>query len=68
MDEYDDLQFECSSQESFDTNQSDGEQDIETEPEIDKQAERVSFLAAMFKKAFSEPKKKVKPVTPNLHG
>lgn len=68
MDEFDDLEFECSSDESYDTDHSDGEQSIELQPEIVDQSERVSFLAALFKKTFSEVKKKVKPVQPKEDG
>ncbi|KAL0656729.1 hypothetical protein Bca4012_077313 [Brassica carinata] len=62
MDEYDDLQFDCSSQESGETDNTDDGQPIALEPEKDNQSDRVSFLAAMFKKTFSEVKTKVKPV------
>ncbi|CAN6889586.1 unnamed protein product [Brassica oleracea var. botrytis] len=65
MDEYSDLEFECSSQEQCDTDTSDDEQpSIDLEPVKDNQSDRVSFLAALFKKNFSEPKAKVKPVSP----
>lgn len=58
-----DIEFiECSSQESSGTDHSDGKQSIDEEPEVDNQYERVSLLAAMFRKAFSEVKKKVKTV------
>ncbi|CAN7073422.1 unnamed protein product [Brassica oleracea var. botrytis] len=61
----DDLKsIECSSQDSSGTDRSDGEQSIELEPEVDNQSERVSLLAAMFRKTFSEVKKKVKTVPP----
>ncbi|CAF1758470.1 BnaC09g30410D [Brassica napus] len=69
MDGYDDLAFECSSQESYDSDTSDHEQSILLEPEIDNQSERVMKLAAMFKKTFSEVKKKVKPtISPKEDG
>ncbi|CAF1878150.1 unnamed protein product [Brassica napus] len=65
MDEYSDLEFECSSQEQCDTDTSDDEQpSIDLEPVKDNQSDRVNFLAALFKKNFSEPKAKVKPVSP----
>ncbi|KAH0874106.1 hypothetical protein HID58_071468 [Brassica napus] len=64
MDGYDDLEFDSSSQESFDSDTSDHEQSILLEPEINNQSERVMKLAAMFKKTFSEVKKKVKPISP----
>ena len=62
MDEYDDIKFDCSSQESGETDNTDDGQPIALEPEKDNQSDRVSFLAAMFKKTFSEVKTKVKPV------
>lgn len=69
MDEYSDLEFECSSQEQCDTDTSDDEQpSIDLEPVKDNQSDRVSFLAALFKKNFSEPKAKVKPVSPKEDG
>lgn len=46
----DDLEVECSSQESSDTEISDDEQSIVQEPLKEDQTERVSFLAALFKK------------------
>ncbi|KAG2288053.1 hypothetical protein Bca52824_047657 [Brassica carinata] len=61
IDECDDLEVECSSQESSDTEISDDEQSIVQEPLKEDQTERVSFLAALFKKNFSEVKKPVKP-------
>ncbi|WZZ27715.1 hypothetical protein YC2023_011116 [Brassica napus] len=65
----DDLKsIECSSQDSSGTDRSDGEQSIELEPEVDNQSERVSLLAAMFRKTFSEVKKKVKTVPPKDDG
>ncbi|CAN6828898.1 unnamed protein product, partial [Brassica oleracea var. botrytis] len=54
IDECDDLEVECSSQESSDTEISDDEQSIVQEPLKEDQTERVSFLAALFKKNFSE--------------
>ncbi|KAG2252270.1 hypothetical protein Bca52824_082406 [Brassica carinata] len=68
MDGYDDLEFDSSSQESFDSDTSDHEQSILLEPEINNQSERVMKLAAMFKKTFSEVKKKVKPISPKEDG
>ncbi|CAF1929314.1 unnamed protein product, partial [Brassica oleracea] len=69
MDEHSDLEFECSSQEQCDTDTSDDEQpSIDLEPVKDNQSDRVSFLAALFKKNFSEPKAKVKPVSPKEDG
>ncbi|CAN6871402.1 unnamed protein product [Brassica oleracea] len=68
MDGYDDLEFNSSSQESFDSDTSDQEQSILLEPEINNQSERVMKLAAMFKKTFSEVKKKVKPISPKEDG
>ncbi|KAH0943586.1 hypothetical protein HID58_003223, partial [Brassica napus] len=65
MDEFSDLEFECSSQEQCDTDTSDDEQpSIDLEPVKDHQSDRVTFLAALFKKNFSQPKAKVKPVSP----
>ncbi|CAN7139164.1 unnamed protein product [Brassica rapa subsp. narinosa] len=61
IDECDDLEVECSSQESSDTEISDDEQSIVQEPQKEDQTERVSFLAALFKKNFSEVKKPPKP-------
>lgn len=71
MDEYDDLEFECSSQETYfsETDDSDTEQSIELVPEKDDQSKRVSFLAALFKKTFSEVNtKRVKPTAPKEDG
>lgn len=62
-DEYSDLEFECSSEDVSDTDFSDGEQTIEPETERDKQCDRVSFMAALFKKTFAVKKTKVKPVS-----
>ncbi|KAF3488024.1 hypothetical protein F2Q69_00054809 [Brassica cretica] len=62
MDEYDDLQFDSSSQESGETDNTDDDQPIALEPEKDNQSDRVSFLAAIFKITFYEVKTKVKPV------
>ncbi|WZZ77405.1 hypothetical protein YC2023_097977 [Brassica napus] len=64
MDGYYDLEFDSSSQESFDSDTSDHKQSILLEPEINNQSERVMKLAVMFKKTFSEVKKKVKPISP----
>ncbi|CAF1965882.1 hypothetical protein YC2023_082905 [Brassica napus] len=61
IDECDDLEVECSSQESSDTEISDDEQSIVQEPLKEDQTERVSFLAALFKKNLSEVKKSPKP-------
>ncbi|KAH0915594.1 hypothetical protein HID58_030040 [Brassica napus] len=61
IDECDDLEVECSSQESSDTEISDDEQSVVQEPQKEDQTERVSFLAALFKKNFSEVKKPPKP-------
>ncbi|KAH0870163.1 hypothetical protein HID58_077185, partial [Brassica napus] len=61
IDECDDLEVECSSQESSDTEISDDEQSIVQEPLKEDQTERVSFLAALFKKNFSKVKKPPKP-------
>lgn len=63
-----DLEFGCSSQESSDTDYSDDQQPMEPKPEKENQSERVHFLAALFKKNFTEPKKKVKPVSTNQDG
>ncbi|WZY86542.1 hypothetical protein YC2023_032926 [Brassica napus] len=72
IDECDDLEVECSSQESSDTEISDDEQSIVQEPHKEDQTERVSFLAALFKKNFSEvkkpPKPKVKAVSSSEYG
>ncbi|CAN6890612.1 unnamed protein product, partial [Brassica oleracea] len=54
MDGYYDLEFDSSSQESFDSDTSDHKQFILLEPEINNQSERVMKLAVMFKKTFSE--------------
>ncbi|CAF2105624.1 unnamed protein product, partial [Brassica napus] len=54
MDGYYDLEFDSSSQESFDSDTSDHKQSILLEPEINNQSERVMKLAVMFKKTFSE--------------
>lgn len=70
-DEYDDLEFECSSQETYfsDTDDSINEESIELVPDKDDQSERVSFLAALFKKTFTEVKtKRVKPTEPKEDG
>uniref|UniRef100_A0A0D3EAP8 Helitron helicase-like domain-containing protein n=1 Tax=Brassica oleracea var. oleracea TaxID=109376 RepID=A0A0D3EAP8_BRAOL len=64
MDEYDDLEFECSSQERSDTDDSNDEQSTELVQEKDNQSKRVSVLAALFKKPFTEVKPKVKPTSP----
>lgn len=64
-----DLEFDTDCEESSDSDTSDHELSILPEPQIDKQAERVKLLAAMFKKTFSEPvKAKVKPVSPKEDG
>ncbi|KAH0861780.1 hypothetical protein HID58_078991 [Brassica napus] len=68
MDGYYDLEFDSSSQESFDSDTSDHKQSILLEPEINNQSERVMKLAVMFKKTFSEVKKKVKPISPKEDG
>lgn len=72
IDECDDLEVECSSQESSDTEISDDEQSIVQEPLKEDQTERVSFLAALFKKNFSKvkkpPKPKVKAVSSSEYG
>ncbi|KAL0750056.1 hypothetical protein Bca101_032059 [Brassica carinata] len=64
MDEYDDLEFECSSQERSNTDDSNDEQSTELVQEKDNQSKRVSVLAALFKKSFTEVKPKVKPTSP----
>lgn len=64
IDEFSDLEFECSSQESLYTDTSDDEQpSIDLEQGKDNQADRVKFLAELFRKNFSAPKPKVKPVS-----
>ncbi|CDY13504.1 BnaA03g52220D [Brassica napus] len=63
-DEYDDLEFECSSQERSDTDDSNDEDSTELVQEKDNQSKRVSVLAALFKKSFTEVKPKVKPTSP----
>lgn len=69
MDEYDDLEFECSSQENSDTYSSDDDQVTELEPERDNQkTEQVQFMAALFKKTFKDLQKKKKPESPNEDG
>ena len=65
---YSDLEFECSSQDVSDTDTLDAEQTIEVDTEIDNQSERVSFMAALFKKTFAMQKTKVKPVSPKEDG
>ncbi|KAH0883438.1 hypothetical protein Bca4012_029939 [Brassica carinata] len=65
---YRDLEFECSSQDVSDTDTLDAEQTIEVDTEIDNQSERVSFMAALFKKTFAVQKTKVKPVSPKEDG
>ncbi|KAH0859356.1 hypothetical protein HID58_087617, partial [Brassica napus] len=64
MDECDDLEFECSSQERSNTDDSNDEQFTELVQEKDNQSKRVSVLAALFKKSFTEVKPKVKPTSP----
>lgn len=67
-DEYDDLEFECSSQERSNTDDSNDEQFTELVQEKDNQSKRVSVLAALFKKSFTEVKPKVKPTSPKEDG
>lgn len=68
MDECDDLEFECSSQERSNTDDSNDEQFTELVQEKDNQSKRVSVLAALFKKSFTEVKPKVKPTSPKEDG
>lgn len=70
IDECDDLQVECSSQGSSDSEISDDEQESESEPEADKQdqSERVKFVAALFQKRFAGVKTKPKADTSKMDG
>ncbi|CAN7123126.1 unnamed protein product, partial [Brassica rapa subsp. narinosa] len=63
INECDDLEVECSSQDSSDTEISDDEQSTVQEPEKVDQSGRVNLLAALFKKTFSEVKTKAKAVS-----
>ncbi|KAG2302403.1 hypothetical protein Bca52824_031054 [Brassica carinata] len=64
IDEFSELESECSSQESLDTDTSDDEQpSIDLEQGKDNQADRVKFLADLFRKHFSAPKPKLKPLS-----
>lgn len=69
IDECDDLEVECSSQESSDNEGSfaDEQETVQVPPVLD-QSIRVKRLAAFFKKTFSEPLPKTKPVTSNTVG
>nr|VDC68689.1 unnamed protein product [Brassica rapa] len=68
IDECDDLEVECSSQDSSDTEISDDEQSTVQEPEKVDQSGRVNLLAALFKKTFSEVKTKAKAVSSKEDG
>ncbi|KAL0730146.1 hypothetical protein Bca4012_026239 [Brassica carinata] len=64
IDEFSELESECSSQQSLDTDTSDDEQpSIDLEQGKDNQADRVKFLAELFRKHFSAPKPKLKPLS-----
>ncbi|KAH0859139.1 hypothetical protein HID58_087400, partial [Brassica napus] len=68
IDECDDLEIECSSQDSSDTEISDDEQSTVQEPEKVDQSGRVNLLAALFKKTFTEVKTKAKAVSSKEEG
>ena len=68
IDECDDLEIECSSQDSSDTEISDDEQSTVQEPEKVDQSGRINLLAALFKKTFTEVKTKAKAVSSKEEG